>query len=62
MSAKEAFALPEELEDFRLLVREIVRLRHTDPGMSVGNVLTVHVGQRMTPRTDARQWYEIAAR
>ena len=24
MSAKEAFALPEELEDFRLLVREIV--------------------------------------
>lgn len=45
-----------------LLVRELVRLRHTDPGLMSANVVTFHVGQRMTPRTDTRQYYEIADR
>jgi len=45
-----------------LLVRELVRLRDTDAGMSPSNVLTVHVGQRMTPRTDPHSFYQIADR
>jgi len=45
-----------------LLVRELIRLRDTDPGIVTRNVLTAHVGHRMTPRTDVRQFYEIADR
>jgi predicted permease len=37
-----------------------VRLRDTDPGMQTANVLTLHLGHRMTPKTDVRQFYEIA--
>ena len=43
-----------------LLVRELVRLRDTDAGMVTGHLLTVHLGQRMTPQTDAHRFYEIA--
>jgi putative ABC transport system permease protein len=45
-----------------LLVRELVRLRDLNAGMAPDNVLTVHVGQRMTPRTDPRSFYAIADR
>jgi predicted permease len=45
-----------------LLIRELVRLRTTDPGMTTSNVVTFHVGHRMTPQTDTRQFYEIAGR
>jgi putative ABC transport system permease protein len=52
-----------------VLVRELVRLRHTDSGMTTGNVVTLHVGHRMTPRNrerphdeDVRQFYDIADR
>lgn len=45
-----------------LLIRELVRLRNTHMGMVSGNVVSFHVGQRMTPRTDTRQFYEIADR
>jgi predicted permease len=45
-----------------LLVRELIRLRNTDTGLVSRNVVTFHLGQRMTPRTDTRQYYEIADR
>ncbi len=45
-----------------LLVRELVRLRDTDAGIDTRYVLTVHLGQRMTPSTDVRRFYEIARR
>lgn len=45
-----------------LLVRELIRLRNTHPGMETANVLTMHLGHRMTPRTDVRQFYEVARR
>ncbi len=45
-----------------LLVRDLARLRSTDTGMSTSNVLTFHLGQRMTPGTDVRQFYDIAER
>ncbi|MBI1876150.1 MAG: ABC transporter permease, partial [Acidobacteria bacterium] len=45
-----------------LLVRELVRLQQTDTGLVSRNVVTFHIGQRMTPRTDTRQYYEIAER
>jgi len=45
-----------------MLVRELVRLRNTHPGMETANVLTMHLGHRMTPQTDVRQFYEIARR
>lgn len=45
-----------------MLIRELVRLRNTDPGMQTANVLTLHLGHRMTPKTDVRQFYEIARR
>jgi predicted permease len=43
-----------------MLVRELIRLRNTHPGMETANVLTMHLGHRMTPRTDVRLFYEIA--
>ena len=45
-----------------LLVRELIRLRDLDAGMAPDSVLTVHVGQRMTPRTDPQSFYAIADR
>ena len=45
-----------------ILVRELGRLRNTDLGMVTSNVVTFHVGHRMTPQTDPRQFYEIADR
>jgi len=45
-----------------LLVRELVRLRNTDAGMVTANVVTFHLGHRVTPRTDVGQFYEIAER
>jgi predicted permease len=45
-----------------MLIRELVRLRNTDPGMQTANVLTLHLGHQMTPQTDVRQFYEIAGR
>ena len=52
-----------------LLIRELVRLRRTDSGMVTTNVVTVHVGHRMTPRNrerphdaDVRQFYDISER
>jgi predicted permease len=45
-----------------LLIRELVRLRNTDAGMVTTNVVTFHVGQRMTPQTNVVQYYEIADR
>jgi putative ABC transport system permease protein len=45
-----------------MLLRELVRLRNTDPGMQTASVLTLHLGHRMTPKTDVRQFYEIARR
>jgi putative ABC transport system permease protein len=45
-----------------MLVRELIRLRTTHPGMETANVLTLHLGHRMTPRTDVRQFYDIARR
>ena len=45
-----------------MLIRELVRLRNTDPGMQTANVLTLHLGRRMTPQTDVLQFYEIARR
>ena len=45
-----------------MLIRELLRLRNTDPGMQTANVLTMHLGHRMTSQTDVRQFYEIARR
>jgi predicted permease len=52
-----------------LLLRELVRLHNTDPGMMTQNVITFHLGHRMTSRgrerpfdSDVRQFYEIAER
>jgi putative ABC transport system permease protein len=45
-----------------LLIRELIRLRDTDPGIRTDNVITFHVGHRMTPRTDVLQFYDIADR
>jgi predicted permease len=45
-----------------MLVRELIRLRNTDPGIVATNVMTFHLGHRTTPRTDVRQFYEIADR
>ncbi len=45
-----------------LLVRELLRLRATDAGIAPANVLTAHLGQRMTPATDPQRFYDIANR
>jgi len=45
-----------------LLMRELVRLRHTDPGMVTSHVVTFHLGQRMVAGSDGREFYEIADR
>ena len=45
-----------------LLVREVVRLRNTPTGMSADNVLTFHLGHRMTPDSNPRKFYDIVER
>ena len=52
-----------------VLIRELVRLRTADSGMDTRNVLTAHIGHRMTPRNssrpfdeDIRPFYDIEAR
>jgi putative ABC transport system permease protein len=52
-----------------VLIRELVRLRRVETGMVTQNVLTAHIGHRMTPRgtarpfdEDVRPFYEIEAR
>jgi putative ABC transport system permease protein len=45
-----------------VLIRELVRLRHIDPGIETSNVVTFHLGHRMTATTDVAQFYEIATR
>src|SRR5262249_5966256 len=51
-----------------LLVRELIRLRATESGMDTRDVLTAHVGHRMTPRQgrpldeDIRPFSDIEAR
>ncbi|MGH7502000.1 MAG: ABC transporter permease [Longimicrobiales bacterium] len=45
-----------------LLVRELARLRTTDPGMVTQNVATFHLGRRMNPNDDGQRFYEIADR
>jgi putative ABC transport system permease protein len=45
-----------------VLIRELGRLRATDMGMVTSNVVTFHVGHRMTPQTDQNQFYQIADR
>jgi predicted permease len=45
-----------------VLIRELVRLRNTDAGITTANVVTFHLGHRMTPQTDVRQFYQIAGR
>ena len=45
-----------------MLIRELVRLRNTDSGMTTTNVVTFHLGHRMTPQTDVRQFYDIESR
>jgi putative ABC transport system permease protein len=45
-----------------LLIRELVRLRHTDPGLETANVVTFHLGHLMSSTTDVAQFYEIANR
>lgn len=49
-----------------VLIRELIRLRNTDTGMATRNVVTFHLGHRMTSRgrerpfeRDVRQFYEI---
>lgn len=45
-----------------LLIREMVRLKQTDIGLISTNVVTFHLGQRMSQQTDTGQFYEIADR
>jgi predicted permease len=45
-----------------LLMRELVRLRNTDPGMVTKNVVTFHVGNRVRAGGDGSQFYEMADR
>lgn len=45
-----------------MFVRELIRLRSTDAGIATANVITFHVGHRMTPQTDTRQFYAIEDR
>ncbi|MDQ3211960.1 MAG: ABC transporter permease [Acidobacteriota bacterium] len=45
-----------------LLIRELVRLKHTDSGMVTKNVITFHVGNRVRSGADGHQFYEIADR
>jgi putative ABC transport system permease protein len=52
-----------------VLIRELIRLRHTDSGMETRNAITFHLGHRMIARgregpypEDIRQFYEIEDR
>jgi predicted permease len=45
-----------------VVMAELRRLRDADAGISTTNVVTLHLGQRTTPRTEARPYYDIADR
>jgi predicted permease len=45
-----------------VLIRELVRLKNTHTGMETRNIVTFHLGRRMTPDRSARQFYEIEER
>lgn len=45
-----------------LLVRELVRLKNVDPGVSTRNVMTFHLGYRGASPPDPRQFYAIEDR
>jgi putative ABC transport system permease protein len=45
-----------------LLIRELIRLRNTNPGITTSNVVTFHLGHRMSPQTDVTQFYRIEER
>jgi predicted permease len=45
-----------------LLIRELVRLRQVDTGMVAEDVITFHLGHRMTPETDVGQFYGLEER
>ena len=45
-----------------MLVRELIRLRNTNIGMVTRNVVTFHLGHRMSPATNVRRFYDVANR
>lgn len=45
-----------------VLLRELIRLRATNPGLRPQNVVTMHVGQRRDAPGEAMRFYEIADR
>lgn len=45
-----------------VLIREQLRLRHTDPGMTSRDVVTVHIGKRGTMGSEGRRYQEIVER
>ena len=45
-----------------LLIRELVRLRATNPGVVTTNVVTFHIANRVKSMSDGHQFYEIADR
>jgi predicted permease len=45
-----------------LLVRELARLKDTRSGMDTRNIVTFHLGRRMTPDRSSRYLYEIESR
>jgi putative ABC transport system permease protein len=45
-----------------MLVRELLRLRAVETGLVASNVVTLHLGQRMSPRPDPAQFEALAAR
>ena len=45
-----------------VLIRELVRLRATNPGVVTTNVVTFHIANRVKSMSDGHQFYEIADR
>jgi predicted permease len=45
-----------------VLIRELVRLKQTHSGMETQNIITFHLGRRMTPDRSARRFYDIEER
>jgi predicted permease len=45
-----------------VLIRELIRLRSTDLGMVISNVVTFHLGQRLAPEAGADVFYAIERR
>jgi putative ABC transport system permease protein len=44
------------------VIAEVDRLKRTDTGMRMANVVVFHLDKRTTPSTDVRQYYDIADR